>query len=239
MPNHYPATFMNLKDQDIKIQNIIVEYEPKIKRYIIHLLPGLEENKVYDLLQDILLKIYTNQDILNNKLKEVNFNLNAYIYRTARNHIIDYLRKSKKNKEYSEYTFNAYSIQNLQKEKMEYKFFLSNYDWASPEEDLLQKETYECLYYQINSLKFEYREILFLYYFEKFSLLDISKKLNLNYGAVSMRLQRARYRLKKILETNCCIIINQNPNKIYLSCNIDSSNNFNQKDSNNIKSHNQ
>lgn len=227
---------MNLKDQDIKIQNIIVEYEPKLKRYIIHLLPGLEENKVNDLLQDILIKIYTNQDILKNKLRKVNFNLNAYIYRTARNYIIDYLRKSKKNKEYSESRIYTYPIQNLQKEKMEYKFFLSNYDWSNPEEDLLQKETYECLYYQINLLKFEYREILFLYYFEKFSLLEIATKLNLNYGAVSMRLQRARYRLKKILETNCCILMNQNTNKIYLSCNIDFTNNSNQKDSNKIKS---
>ncbi|GIX41692.1 MAG: RNA polymerase subunit sigma [Leptospiraceae bacterium] len=198
------------------IEEILDEYNKKLKQYLIHLLPYTDENVINDLLQDILIKIYTHKNYIKNKMIEPDFNLNAYLYQMARNYVIDYQRKLKKNKEIQETELIDFNIDSISKEKDNIKNFLVNYDWTSEEEEMLKKESFECLYYQMNKLKFEYREILYLYYFENFSLQDIAKKLQINYGTASMRLQRARYRLRKIIQSTCCII--QSKNNIYLSC---------------------
>lgn len=202
-------------NSDQSFDEVLKDYQVKLKKYLIHLLPFTEENTINDLLQDILIKVYRNKDKIFHKSKELDFNTNAYIYQIARNYVRDYIRKWKKQERtlVDPYPIN---IENFSSEKKEYKNFLVNFGWSPEEENILRNKTYECLYYQINRLKFEYREIIYLYYFENNSLQEIANKLNINIGAASMRLQRARYRLKKILQTTCCII--NSGNKFYLSC---------------------
>lgn len=200
------------------IEGIIKEYNPKLKRYISYLLPYTEKEVMNDILQDIMMKIVQNKNKIISLLDKSNFNLNAYLYRIARNYVIDFLRKEKQNNIFYVTTnTNEFKIESLQKEKIEYKNYLHNpNNQISPEDNFIQNETLSCLEHHINRLKLPYREILFLYYYEKLPLEVIAQKLNLQYGATSMRLQRARYRLKKILENACCII--NNYNNISLLC---------------------
>lgn len=199
-------------------ENIYFEYEPKLKKYLTYLLPYDDEDTIQDFLQNIFLKIFEKINQEENflyKIRHKDFHLNHYIYRIARNFVIDSIRKQKKIKEFSESSIQ-YKVESFTKEKFELKNFLQNQEENAVEDEILRNETYECIYYYINSLKIEYREIIYLYYFENLSLKEIAEKLEIEYGAASMRLQRARFRLRKILLRSCCVL--QKEEKIYLEC---------------------
>lgn len=85
-------------------------------------------------------------------------------------------------------------------------FFISDY-WGqlqgkdkNPEETYLQNESDQELLHQIFSLKRIYREVLILYYYEDFSIKEISEILNINENTVKTRLSRGRQCLKTMLE---------------------------------------
>lgn len=124
-----------------------------------------------------------------------------------------------RNKEVPE-SFFRYKIKTISEEKQEMKRLFESNLPNSIEDQLLKKETKECLYYFINSLKLEYREIIYLYYFDGLFIKEIAKYLKIEYGLASMRLQRARFRLYKLISNHCCMIIKDNNIDIYLDCNI-------------------
>lgn len=208
IPTHHNSLF----------ESIYSEYEPKLKKYLIYLLPHEDQEKIQDFLQNIFLKILEKIEKEENylyRLSDKDFHLNYYLYRITRNYVIDYIRKQKKIKELSESSFQ-YKVESLNKEKFDFKKFLQNQEKDSLEEEILRNETYKCIDYVMNSLKIDYREIIYLYYFENLSLKEIAEKLEIEYGAASMRLQRARFRLRKIIIKNCCVF--QKEQKIYLEC---------------------
>ena len=72
-------------------------------------------------------------------------------------------------------------------------------DW--PEEDVsyLQNSEYEVLS-EINNLSSKYRIVIYLYYYEGYSIKEISKILKENENTIGIRLSRARQKLKIELE---------------------------------------
>ncbi|MGL5414608.1 MAG: RNA polymerase sigma factor, partial [Clostridium sp.] len=63
-------------------------------------------------------------------------------------------------------------------------------------------DTYEeiDLMQAINSLRKEFREVTVLYYFQEFTMKEISEVLKVNEGTVKTRLYRARKKLSEILK---------------------------------------
>ena len=56
------------------------------------------------------------------------------------------------------------------------------------------------LYYAVRELPLKYRQIVHLYYFEEYSIREISELMKLSETAVKTRLQRSRQKLKEILK---------------------------------------
>ncbi len=201
------------------IENLFQNYKTKLEKYLIYLLPYEENHSIEDIIQNIFLKLIEmskKKDDFLSKIQSKDFNLQHYLYITAKNYVIDHIRK-KKNSKVFPVSILQHNVKSITNEKNEFKNLLENYNINSIEEELLKKETRDCLYYHINSLKFEYREIIYLYYFECLSLHEIANYLKIEYGAASMRLQRARLRLRKNLLKNCCII-QDSDFKIFLEC---------------------
>ena len=61
----------------------------------------------------------------------------------------------------------------------------------------MEKDESKQLFDVVTSLKFVYKEIIILYYYQEFDTLEISKILNIAEGTVRSRLYRAREILKK------------------------------------------
>ena len=55
------------------------------------------------------------------------------------------------------------------------------------------------LYYAVRDLPPKYREVVYLYYFEEFSIKEIADVMGISETAIQTRLQRARQKLKNML----------------------------------------
>ena len=62
-----------------------------------------------------------------------------------------------------------------------------------------EKEDYSFVNDALNKLTDEYKEVTILYYYDGFSVKEISKILNLPQGTIKSRLSRARKKLEKII----------------------------------------
>ena len=63
----------------------------------------------------------------------------------------------------------------------------------------LEKEDFSFVNEALNKLNEEYKEVTILYYYDGFSVKEISKILNLPEGTIKSRLSRARKKLEKII----------------------------------------
>jgi RNA polymerase sigma-70 factor, ECF subfamily len=70
----------------------------------------------------------------------------------------------------------------------------------SAEEDCMQKDSGEGLLQAVVSLPVKYRESIILYYYQEFSVKEISSLLSVNEATVKSRLKRGRERLKTLIE---------------------------------------
>lgn len=53
---------------------------------------------------------------------------------------------------------------------------------------------------ELNSLSTHYRNVIYLYYYEEYTIPEIAEILGKSKNTISSQLQRARKKLKKILE---------------------------------------
>ena len=63
----------------------------------------------------------------------------------------------------------------------------------------IEKEDYSFVNEALSKLKEEYKEVTILYYYDGFSVKEISKILNLPQGTIKSRLSRARKKLETII----------------------------------------
>ena len=139
-----------------------------VDRYVKYRLNGGTDAE--DLLQDICLTAYLKYDQLEKKES-----FKAWILSIARNRCNDYFRKKNAGREIA--------LEEIPESKLVY----GRRGWAvsSPVEETLE------------FLTAKDREVLQLFYWQKLSLQEISKKLNIPPGTVKSRLNTARERFKK------------------------------------------
>lgn len=135
--------------------------------------------------QDTFINAYTKLDTLNDLS-----NLKPWLIKIATNCTKAKLKKGN----------NVLFISTL-------KEFDGTYCCQTSSDTLVQDEVEynELKYYlkeQLDLLDPDFREVIILYYYEQLSYAEISKRLNLHIGTVKSRLNRAKIKLKKIMQNN-------------------------------------
>jgi RNA polymerase sigma-70 factor (ECF subfamily) len=150
-------------------------YVTRIYRFILFKVGRVEEAE--DLTSEVFLKTW---EYMNSTKKGIK-NLNALLYRIARNCVIDHYRSK---------AHNATTTQEEIFEKIEDKRDL-------PEEANLKMEV-ESIERHLKQLKDVYREVIILKYIEEFSIGEIADILEKTKGNVRVLLHRAVGALKEI-----------------------------------------
>ena len=157
------------------IENIWNDLHEELTSFIQHRVKN--EAIVKDILHDVFLKIINNAE----KVTQAE-NIKQYIYGIARNTTIDHFRKASK-------------ITTLEKE----------YTYISEQET----ETFNsalahcCMKGFINKLPEKYQFALIRSELDNISQKELAEELNISYSGTKSRVQRAKKKLKELLE-NCC-----------------------------------
>lgn len=173
MPQDYEIVENVLKGEIEMYELLMIKYEELIKSIVYGMVYNEEVTK--DITQEIFLKVYK-------KLKQYDsgYSFKSWLTRLAKNHTIDYLRKTKYNTSLNEVN-------------------PSNYSYA--DEDLTLKEEMKLqLEKAMLKLDEENRMLLYLKYHENYSNTELSDIMNIPMKNIRLKVFRAKERLKKILE---------------------------------------
>ena len=129
-----------------------------------------------DILQDVYLKIHSRIDTLKDEEK-----VRAWVYRVARNAIVDYHRLTKPSSELGEVPDEP----------------------PDPSEAELERELSGSVRRMLASLPPEHREALYLTEYEGLTQKELAERLGISLSGAKSRVQRARTRLKAAL-LDCC-----------------------------------
>jgi RNA polymerase sigma-70 factor, ECF subfamily len=134
-----------------------------------------------DVIQEAFIKAMKNGPYIS-----IDFNMTAWLKKIAKNTAIDMIRK---NKNYRQ----VYPLESL----IHYKEngLRSSSTTEEIADRLSQKEN---LIETLNELKFEFRVVLVLRYFNEMSTKELAKQLNITESALSKRLERARNKLLEL-----------------------------------------
>lgn len=148
------------------------EYAIEMKSYISRQIP--DENTAEDILQNVFLKIHS--DV--NQIQRIG-NLQAWLYRTTKNTMIDYFRSKKFNSELDEkYTEDEKTEDTVEHIAKSIRFFIKKLDEP-------------------------FRQVMILSELKQMSQKEIAKKLNSPYSTIKSRVQKGRELVKKMM-LDCC-----------------------------------
>ncbi len=171
--------YNQLKKQDQEAFAQIYDlYVESIYRFVYFKINNKEEAQ--DLTSEVFLKAWNS---VTNKGEVVVKTLPAFLYRIARNTVIDHYRKKK----------NDYSLDELVENNAEP---INDKDLGSEFDMKLDMATLEGVLHQ---LKDEYREVIVLKYVDELSTAEIASILDKNKGTVRVLQYRAQEALKNIL----------------------------------------
>lgn len=157
---------------------VVIRYEPKISRYIKKFI--WDSDDLDDVVQNVFTKSYIYLNTYDDKQS-----FNAWIYRIAHNESINFLKKSKP------LSVNFVDIDTF----MPYLFAKEK-----AEDKTLVRENKELVELHLSELEEKYREIVILYFYEDLNYDEISEVLKIPKSTVGVRLNRAKQKLKNILE---------------------------------------
>ncbi len=150
------------------------DFGERIRAFIYHRISNRSD--IDDILQDVFLKIHLNIDKLEEQSKLV-----GWIYRIARNTIIDYYRKRRT------------GIKDIDDIEIGYER-----EEESPEDEIASG-----LRNMIETLPEKYAQALLLFEFQGLSIVEVAEKLGISSSCAKSRVQRGRKLVRDSL-MNCC-----------------------------------
>lgn len=154
---------------DRQIQDIWNDLHQELKKFIFNKVKNIDISE--DILQDVFLKIQLNIHTLSDYSK-----LTSWVYQITRNTVADYYRKT-----------------NLEIQ-------IDGFDFAEQEnEEPLYLSLSNCINQKISKLSEKYKQAILLTYFDKYSQITLSDKLNISYSGAKTRVQRGREKLKDLV----------------------------------------
>ncbi len=164
---------------DLEAFSVLLErYRPKILRYGNKFL--LQPGDIEDVTQDIFLKAYQNIQSFDTSRK-----FSPWIYRIGHNEFIN-LGKKRKGEPLDFFDFDT--------------FFPHPQSPDTAEKDFDEQVTKTAVNNFLDQLPVKYREPVVLYYIEGLDYKDIADILHIPIGAVGVRLNRAKKKLKELKE---------------------------------------
>lgn len=151
---------------------IVEQYEKMLLRFV-RTLSRLSSADAEDIVQSVFIKAYEHLNDFDTDLK-----LSTWLLRIARNEVIDHWRRKNVRPQESE----------LDEPLLEEKYFAENTLAA----ELDQKITAEEVRHTLALLKADYREVLYLYYFEDKTYEEIADIIRRPAGTVAALLNRAK-----------------------------------------------
>jgi len=163
---------INYLDKEKTIEELIDSYGKKLTNFVYTYVKdwGIAE----DITQEVFITVFKKLDSFNN-----HSSLKTWVYTIAANKSKDYLRKG---------YFKKNILSNM------IRFIMS--EEKTPEKVLLEKVHHLELAESFMKLPVNYREVIFLYYYEELSTTEISELLETKISTVKSRLIRARKILK-------------------------------------------
>ncbi|MGD6966241.1 sigma-70 family RNA polymerase sigma factor [Rossellomorea vietnamensis] len=166
----------DLEDKESIIDELMRNYGQDVLQLVFSYVRN--QSAAEDLTQEIFVKCYNNLHKYNRKSK-----LKTWLWRIAINHSKDYLKSWYTNKVVVAETENHHpGIQG-----------------DSVEESVIRKEEDSELAEAVMNLPVEYREVIYLYYFEEMQIKEIAKATDQKANTVKTRLRRAKSLLKEQL----------------------------------------
>ncbi|MCD5322390.1 MULTISPECIES: sigma-70 family RNA polymerase sigma factor [Pontibacillus] len=171
---------LNLLEMDSTeaLEKIMDEYGDDVKRFVYTYVKNSADTD--DITQETFLTVYKKLHTFQSKSS-----LRTWIFSIAINKSKDYLR-----------SFHTRHDNLFQKIK---SFITETQDDLTPETLVMRDDESSELINQILKLPLKYREVLILYYFNEFSIREISQSLNQKESSVKTRLNRARKKLAELL----------------------------------------
>lgn len=165
-----------LQGDDKAFVEIIRDYKDGLILY----LNGFANNilTAEELTEDVFFKLVTKKPRFNEKSS-----FKTWLYAIGRNTAVDYLRRNKKKKEVS-----AEEIRETEDERL------------SIEQSYIKQERLLLIHRALEKLKPEYKQVLWLVYFEDFSQKETAKIMKKSVHSIETLVYRARLALKAELE---------------------------------------
>lgn len=152
------------------------EFNGKLLNYIRSMVSN--EHDAEDILQNVFIKIYNNVDQLDEPSA-----IQAWIFRIAKNTVIDFYKKKK------DVSFEPEKFLNISEEL--------------EEDDNLNKEITECMKNMIFTLPEKYKQVYDMYENQEMKHKEIAQELDISVSNSKVRLKRAKSIFKDML-VDCC-----------------------------------
>lgn len=178
-PTHQEAVNLLELDSTEALEKIMDEYGDDVKRFIYTYVKNTADTD--DITQETFLTVYNKLHTFQHKSS-----LRTWIFSIAVNKSKDHLR-----------SFHNRHDNLFQKIK---SYITESHDNNTPERQVISNSENSELIDYILKLPIKYREVIILYYFNDFSIREISHSLNQKESSIKTRLNRARAKLAEILE---------------------------------------
>jgi RNA polymerase sigma-70 factor (ECF subfamily) len=177
-----------MSDDELEFQNIHETFRPKIHRYLTRL---VGEHEAEDLTQEVFVKISRTLSTFRGESQ-----LSTWIYRIATNAAIDKMRTSS-------FQQDAQKDSLDDTDEIEDQVAWAEEEIPTPEQQLMQKDMYECFGDFVENLPTNYRTVVVLSELGELTNHEIAEILGLSLDTVKIRLHRGRTRLFQELKTHC------------------------------------
>ncbi|WP_342434083.1 sigma-70 family RNA polymerase sigma factor [Neobacillus sp. FSL H8-0543] len=168
---------VNPENIDSWFENIMDEYGDRLTKLSYNYTK--DWNLAEDIVQDVFITCYREYENID---KIVSFK--AWIFRITINKCKDFLKSSI----FKKVVMNSNILR------------LTKSSELSPEMSIMKSSEEEFLSTSVLVLPIKYREVITLYYYEELSIEEISEILNINRNTIKTRLNRARMKLKAMME---------------------------------------